>query len=95
MLNSTPLNKPMPPLLLTDKKLMEENLKLISLLKDLTKKLKEKPVDLKEKENPDKLENPLIEERPVELINPKEKEDNKNLELKFPKINPLLYSSET
>lgn len=36
MLNSTPLNKPMLLLLLTDKKLMEENLKLISQLKDHT-----------------------------------------------------------
>lgn len=95
MLNSKPLNKPTLPLLLTDKKLMEDNLKLISLLKDLMKKKKEKPVDLKEKENLDKLENPIIEEKAVELKNLKEKKDNKNPELKFLEINPLLYSLET
>jgi len=80
-----------------DKKLTLEKLKLILVLKDLiTKK-----VPLK-KEPPD-LENNLVEELIIEnnqetdkidKLNPREKKDNKNLELKSLENNLLLYSSE-
>lgn len=90
MLNSKLFLKPTLPSLLTETKLMKENLRLTSVPKDLINLLKElplKPIDPEEITDKEKLQ--------VEPPEKREKKDNKNPELKLPEKTLPLFSSET